>query len=114
VSNRRNRAERRHQAERAKQKAKRRIAARWSHDPCERDAALDDEESVGIEANTPHQCSGPCCGNQRKYWGPTHKELAAEADAQDQINDFISEREQAWLDELADADHDEYSWELDE
>lgn len=109
---RRNRAERRHQAKRAKQRARRHIQANWSWDHEERYHGIDEDE-VGIRARTPKDCSGPCCGNQRKYHGRTHKELAAEADTQDQINNWLEEREQAWLDELADADHDDYTWEQD-
>ncbi len=64
------RAERRRQDERIKK----RVRCYWV---C-RDIGnrpTDDPGRIGAMARTPKPCSGPCCGNPRKWWGlPTAQE----------------------------------------
>ena len=57
------RALRRHHYRRRIEEFRRRYRNRWE---------MDDEWitpfRLGFTANTPHPCSGPCCGNPRKWW----------------------------------------------
>lgn len=34
-----------------------------------------DNTAIGRFATTPHPCSARCCGNQRKFYGPTVQEI---------------------------------------
>ena len=53
-----------------------RVVKSWGRTP---DAYL-----VGRTAEHPTACSGPCCGNPRRWFGgPTRKELAAEPAGED-------------------------------
>jgi hypothetical protein len=53
------RALRRHHLERLKRK---RSKCHWGRE-------LTDPKYIGIAVSTPKTCSGPCCGNPRKWWG---------------------------------------------
>lgn len=57
------RAERRANAEKAKRRAKRQIAARWSFERTPPTA-----EEIGRHAATPQGCSCYMCGNPRRYF----------------------------------------------
>jgi len=65
------RAQRRHEAEKRKERWRRRLRERFvTRAPTGRD--------VGRRARTPQPCSDPwCCGNRRTLEGPSRAELAA-------------------------------------
>lgn len=69
----RTRAWRRHQRERIKNKRIRQINSWWFGE-----RVVDDPKFVGMMIDTPHPCSGPCCGNPRKHFGLlTRQEIIA-------------------------------------
>lgn len=66
----RTRAERRHFAHKAKNRAKR-ILQRWHWENAP-------QRWIGLLSATPHLCSKPCCGNPRRHEGtPTLQEVRA-------------------------------------
>lgn len=67
----RSRAFRRNKSVLKKLKVERRINSRFHVAVGRSDFA--DPVSIGIEARTPHMCSGPCCGNPRKWFGGKNK-----------------------------------------
>ncbi len=59
---------RRWQAERAKERERRKWR-QWTNDDLFGDSRLwDDSRFIGIQARTPRQCSCWMCGNPRKWW----------------------------------------------
>ena len=59
---------RKHHEKRSKAKAKRQLKQRWNWSPPEGKPEPTDRE-IGFHARTPKVCSGPCCGNPRRYFG---------------------------------------------
>jgi hypothetical protein len=68
------RSARRHHADRVKAEVRRRIKTTWGD---RRRPLADDPRFVGKAAAAPQVCSGICCGNARRYKGPTRREILA-------------------------------------
>jgi len=84
----RNKAYRRHQVAKKKQRAKQKIAERWNWTPPDPKDEPSPKE-VGILAKTPHSCSNYCCGNPRHHFGGDDKLTMQERrqNEKDQFND---------------------------
>jgi hypothetical protein len=61
-------AYRRHHAARIKQRVRSYLVCDES-DPASGHRPTDDPRRIGMMARTRKPCSGPCCGNPRKWWG---------------------------------------------
>lgn len=59
-----------------------------------------DPAAVGFNAKTPHVCSGPCCGNPRRWFGGDEKITMQErrANARDQDWEAV-EHSTTWIEE---------------
>lgn len=83
----RGKAYRRHQSNKKKIWAKNRLKHIWWRDVNEAGKFDDDvdEKRIGMDAETPVMCSGPCCGNPRTHFG--------ELSMQEKRNELLEEDE---------------------
>jgi hypothetical protein len=52
---------------------------------------ISDERFVGLAATTPHPCSGPCCGNPRRWFGGDERITMQERRAKEAAADMLDD-----------------------